>query len=442
MDPIPLVLIFFGSVLLAIFVGYPFGVVLGGLAVFFTYGLVDPSVFPLFINRLYGIMGNFVLIAIPLFVFMGVMLEKSTVANDLYMGMHVWFGPLHGGLAIGTIVLCTLLATCTGVVAASVVSVGLLAYPGMVSRGTQKRLALGTIAAGGTLGILIPPSIMLVTYAAFSGGSAGKLFFGAFIPGLLLSLSYILYIAIRCHLNPSLGPPLPLEERNIPLKPKIMLGLRSVMPPFVLLIAVLGSIFLGVATPTEASAMGATGAVALAVAKRQLNWNVIKETCLATLRTTSMILLIFHGATVFVAAFQRAGGSAAFHHILLGMGLGPYGSLLVILFVVVVLGCFIDWIGIIIINVSIFAPIVQTLGFDMLWFAVIICVALQTAFLTPPYGGSLVILKGIVPPDVTMRDIIIGSLPFVLFQIIVILLCVLFPATITWLPAMMVKWTG
>ena len=438
MSPILLILIFFVSLLILIFLGYPIGLTLGGLSVWLALFFVGPEIFPLFIARINSLIFNFVLIAIPLFIFMGVMLGEAGISEELYNGMHLMMGPLRGGLAVGTVVISVLLAATTGIIGASITAVGVLAVPAMLKRNYQKELTLGTVSASGTLGILIPPSIMLVAYGGLMGNvSVGKLFLGAVVPGLLLAGSYMVYILVKTGIRPELGPPMPKIERDmISFKGKLRVGLTAVFPPLFLILLVLGSIFSGVATPTEAAAMGSVGSIILAAVKGKLNWRSFKAVCYNSARITAMVSLLFAGATCYVVTFTAVGGDTAIEEIFQGLGLGRWGILFSILLIVILLGCFIDWMGILVMNAAIFWPLIAEQGFDPLWYALIICVTLQTSFLTPPFGGAIFYLKGVAPPGVSMGDIIRGIVPFLIIQIVNIILCIVFPSIITWLPNM------
>jgi len=401
--------------------------------------LQGPDVFGFFIVRLEGVMKSYTLLAVPLFLFMGVFIEKSGVAERLFSALYLLLGSLRGGLGISTITICALFAAATGVVGASEVTIGLMALPAMLKRSYDKTLACGSICAGGTLGILIPPSVMIVIYGPIASLSVGKLFLGAVLPGLLLASLYIVYIGIRCYFKPQDGPPMPSEERMVSLKKKLLLLATSIVPPAVLIVAVLGSIFFGIAAVTEAAAVGAISSIVLAAVYRRLNFEVIKEACLSTLLITSMILMIAVAASFFSTVFVAVGGDDVISSLFLNLPLGRWGILFSIMFLLVILGMFIDWIGIVFIVVPLITPIGEALGFDPIWFALLVMVNLQISFLTPPFAYSIFYLKGITPPEVNTTDIYRGVFPFVGLQIIGLSFCILFPKLITFLPGLMIK---
>ena len=429
----------FACLFVGIFFGFPTAFVLGGLAMIFGFLFLGPGVLGFFIVRLEGVMKSYTLLAVPLFLFMGVFIEKSGVAERLFSALYLLLGGLRGGLGISTIAICALFAAATGVVGASEVTIGLMALPAMLARHYDKSLACGSICAGGTLGILIPPSVMIVIYGPIAGLSVGKLFLGALFPGILLALMYIFYIGIRCYFKPEDGPPMPVEERTVPLSRKLFLLSTSIVPPVVLIFAVLGSIFFGIAAVTEAAAVGAIASIALAAAYRRINFRVIKEACTQTLLITSMILMIAVAAAFFSTVFVALGGDEVISNLFLNLPLGKWGILFSIMCLLILLGMFIDWIGIVFIVVPLITPIGEALGFDPIWFALLVMVNLQISFLTPPFAYSIFYLKGITPPEVKTTDIYKGVIPFVGLQIIGLAICVLFPEVITFLPEMMIK---
>lgn len=440
LSPEALTILMFLGLIIGLFMGHPLAFVLGGLAVIFGLISWGPSVFGMFMNRIYGIMDNYILIAIPLFIFMAQVLDQSGVAEKLFDAMRHLFGPIRGGIAVAVVVVATLFGACTGIIGASVVTMGLLGMPIMLKYGYDKRLSSGCISAGGALGILIPPSIMLIVMGNQANLSVGKLFAGAIIPGLILSSLYILYILIRCYIHPELGPPLDQEERDaISTRQLTVMVLKSLIPPMVLILGVLGSIFAGVATPTEASGVGATLAIILTIAYRRFTWNRLYNAVLRTARVTSMVIIILVGATCFTGVFLGMGGGDVVKDFILGLGFGKWMTFVVMMVICFVLGMFIDWIGIVMITFPIFLPIAKQLGFDPIWFVVTIAVMLQDSFLTPPFGYALFYLRGVAPPEVRTSDIYWGAFPFWRLMELGLLIVVLFPKTITWLPSVIVR---
>jgi len=434
--------IMLGGVLIGVLVGYPLALPIGALGLIMGILVIGPNAtFDLYYTRVFSIITNYILLAIPLFVFMGSMLERSGIASGLYDALYLWMGGLRGGLALVTVLVGTIMAACVGIIAASVTMLALVGMPSMVKRGYDKALASGAVCAGGTLGILIPPSIMLVIYGPMSGLSVGKLFMGAFMPGFLLSFLYITYIAIRCQLQPEVGPPVPLEERQVPLAKKTIMLLTSLIPPALLVISVLGVIYLGIAAPTEAAGIGASAATILALAYRKFSWKVLVDTATETVKLSGMIFLISSLSFAFVGIFIRIGGGDVVSDLLLTTPGGAWAIFAIIMFLVFLLGFFIDWLGIVFIMVPIITPIAAKLGFDALWFGMMVCVNLQTSFMTPPFAYAIFIVKGVSPPElnITMSDIIRGVMPFVVLILVGLALCIAFPEIILWLPGKMIK---
>jgi tripartite ATP-independent transporter DctM subunit len=431
----------FAGLLIGLFLGHPLAFVLGGLAVIFGYfGDWGSASFYLFLNRTWGIMDNYILVCIPLFIFMAQMLDQSGVAEDLFDTMRYLFGPIRGGIAVAVVVVSTLFGACTGIIGASVVTMGLLGMPVMLKYNYNKKLASGAICAGGTLGILIPPSIMLVVMADQAATSVGKLFAGAIIPGLILSTLYIGYILIRCAFKPHEGPPLSKEERQAITKFDLLkMVLKSMVPPMILILGVLGSIFAGIATPTEAAGVGAMLAFIMTVAYGKFTFEGLKTAAINTAKTTSMVILILVGAACFASIFLGSGGGEVVQELILGVGFGKWGTFIIMMIILFFLGMFIDWIGIIMITFPVFLPIAEHLGFDKIWFVVTMAVMLQDSFLTPPFGYALFYLKGVAPPEVKTSDIYWGAFPFWRLMELGLIAVVIWPSTITWLANLLVK---
>lgn len=434
-------IIMLGGIFVGVMTGYPLAIVIGALALIIGYIVFGNAVASVLYTRAYDIMRNYVVLAVPLFVFMGVMLERSGITERLYDVLYLWLGGLRGGLAIVTVLIGTVMAACVGIIAASVTMLALVALPSMVKRGYSKSFAAGSICAGGTLGILIPPSIMLVLYGPSAQISVGKLFFGAFIPGFVLSVLYIAYIGFRSLIQPEVAPAVPLEERKMPLKRKFIMLLTALVPPTLLVMAVLGSIFMGIAPPTEAAGIGAFAATMLTLAYRRLNWRVLKEVTTETGRICGFILLIGAMAFAFVGVFIRAGCGEVVEELILSTPGGRWGIFAIIMFFIFILGFFIDWLGIVFIMVPIITPISETLGFNQLWFGIMVCVNLQMSFMTPPFAFAIFIIRGAAPKELglTMGDIIRGVIPFVILIMVGLGLFVAFPELILWLPGKMIK---
>jgi len=440
LSPEIITLLLFGGILVGVVLGYPLAISVGAVGLLVGLLVFNPKVVgDMYYQRMFNQVTNYTLIAVPFFIFMGIMLERTGVAEQLYEAMYQVFGGLRGGLALTTILIGTIMAACVGVIAASVMMLAVIGIPAMLKRGYSKPLATGCVCAGGTLGILIPPSIMLVIYGPMANLGVGSLFFGAFMPGFLLSGLYMLYIVIFTLLFPSSGPAVPIEERNLPVTTKLLLLVKSLIPPLLIILAVLGSIFFGIAAPTEAAAVGALAATLLAVAYRKFSWKALRETALTTIRHSGMILLLASLSFAFVGIFIRAHCGEVVSNFLLSAPGGKWGVFFVIMFICFILGMFIDWIGIVFIMVPIITPIGAALGFDPLWFGMMICVNLQMSFLTPPFAYAIFFVRAASPPEygVTTNDVIKGVLPFIVLIMIGLVLCVVFPQIILWLPGKM-----
>lgn len=434
------------SFIALIFTGIPVAWALAGVSIAFsfiaiygfeifgwdTYFLTDMRIFGIFVQRIWGQMSNWILVALPMFIFMGLMLERSGVTEKLMENFIKLFGRFRGGLALGVVLIGILLAASTGIVGASVVLLALLSMPIMLKEGYNKGFASGVVCSAGTLGILIPPSIMLIIMADQMSVSVGNLFMGALIPGLMLGVFYIVYIMGAATFFKKLAPaPTDLPPVTARL---IFDTLLAVVPPLLLILAVLGSIFMGLATPTEASGVGAFGATLLAAANGRLSWAVLKDVGMKTTLTTAFIFGIFLGATMFAVVMRQLGGDEFITQSLRGLPFGPSGIVLTILFIAFLAGFFLDWLEISLIMLPLVAPVVVLLGFDQIWFIVLFAVVLQTSFLTPPVGFSLFYLKGVAPPSVTIIDIYKGVIPFVLLQMLAVIMVFLFPQLVLWLP--------
>jgi len=417
--------------------GFPVTFTLLGTALCFGLIGFGWNFFNLLPLRIWGVITNVTLIAVPLFVFMGVMLERSGLAEELLDTMGLLFGRLRGGLAISVVVVGALLGASTGIVGATVVTMGLLAVPTMLRRGYQKELATGTVSASGTLGQIIPPSIVLVLIGDIVGVSVGDLFMGAILPGLVLVGLYILYILIVAYLRPDIAPPIPQEELDAISRKQLaaMVG-KALVPPLFLMIAVLGSIFAGIASPTEAAAVGAVGATLLTVINGKFKMEILNAVMLTTVRLTCMVFIILCGAAAFGLVFRGLGGDGLVRNFLGGLAHQySHGVVLAIVMgLIFVIGFFLDFIEITFIHVPVLAPIMIDFGYDPVWFCILIAVNLQTSFMTPPFGFSLFYLKAVTPPEISTGHIYRGIIPFVFFQLIGLLIVVFFPRLATWLP--------
>lgn len=440
-----LTLLMFGSLAILLLAGLPLAFVTGGLACVFLFLFGDAEMLNILPSRIFPLMTDYQLSAIPLFIFMASMLERAGIIEELFDMVYKILGGLRGGLAMSTIIASTILAAMCGVIGATEVTMGMIALPAMIKRRYHPTISCGSILAGGTLGILIPPSILAILFAVVAQQSVGELFVGAVVPGLILSAMYIAYVGARCGLNPALGPALPVEER-VDTREKIRL-LLNMLAPITLVTLVLGVIFAGIATPVEAAGIGTFGAIVVSAIHRRLNWANIRAAALTTLRVTGMVLWIIFGATLFVGFYVVNGGQAFVNETLLATGFGPYGILIVMMIILVVLGMFLDWVGILLLAVPIFIPLMKTLSFDgvfglpgvapeeaALWFGVVYMVNMQMSFISPPFGYALFYLKSVAPPGVTMAQIYRASLPFLILQATGLAICIIFPEVVLWLP--------
>jgi tripartite ATP-independent transporter DctM subunit len=427
-----LTLLFFGSLLFFLILGLPLAFVLGGVSVIFLYFTWGFDSFYMVASQIWGTMGSFTLVAIPLFVFMAMVLERTGVAKDLYRMMHLWFGGLRGGLAIGTLVICAIFAAMVGISGAAVVAMGTIALPSMLERGYDRKMALGVINTGGGWGILIPPSILMILYALITGVSVGQMFAAGIMPGVLLMVMTVTYILVRSTLQPHLAPALPPEERGT--WPEKLRALRSVLLPIGVVFMVLGSIIGGVTTPTEAAAMGVLGSLISAAVYRQLKWSILHEAAIRTFKLTGMIMWILFAAHAFSAAYQSMGAQELIEGMMQHIPGGPWGIIIAMMVIIFFLAMVLDPVGIMLITLPVFMPIVKSLGFDPIWFGILFVINMEIGYKTPPFGFNLFYLKGVVPPGITMKDIYTSVVPFVIIEIIAIGIIMVFPKIATWLP--------
>ncbi len=453
-DILWLTVLMFGSLAVLLMAGLPLGFVTGGLGCIFLFVFGSASELNILPSRIFPYMTNYQLSAIPLFIFMAAMLERAGIIEELFDVVYKLLGGLRGGLASATIISSTILAAMVGVIGATEVAMGILALPAMLKRGYDQQMACGSILAGGTLGILIPPSILAILFAVVAQQSVGDLFIGAILPGLVLSGLYIFYVTARSYINPNAGPALPLEERVSFVEKLHLLG--GIFTPVLLIVLVLGVIFTGVATPVEAAGIGTFGAIFVSAMHRRLSWGALREAAITTLKASSMVLWIIFGASIFVGFYILNGGQKFVADLLIGTGFGPYGILLIMMIILVILGMFLDWVGILLLAVPIFMPILLgmqfdgLLGFDgptagitspdkqrealQLWFGVVYMVNMQMSFLSPPFGYALFYLKSVAPPEIGMGTIFRAAMPFLFIQAVGLTLCIIFPQLILWLP--------
>jgi len=423
----------FGSLFLLLFTGYPLAFLIGGVAVTFIAWLWSPDALALVPQRMWNNMTQYLLAAIPLFIFMASMLEKSGLIEEIFEVAYKWLGRVPGGLAVATVAASTVLAAMVGVIGAAVVTMALVALPAMLRRGYSPVLAAGTVMAGGTLGILIPPSVLAIIYGLVANQSVGELYLGSVLPGLVLSGLYMLFSVVYALLYPQAAPRIPKEE--MPTWAERWRALRAIWAPLLLIFLVLGTIFLGLAAPTEAAAVGAFGAMLVAALHRKLTWQNLRLALEQTAKATAMVLWIIFGANAFVAFYVAQGGDRFVSELLLGTGLSPWGILIVMQIILIILGMFLDWVGILLLAVPVFVPIIRSLGFDPLWFGVLYLVNMQMSFLSPPFGYALFYVRG-VAPQIPMGTIYRAAIPFLLLQLTGLILVMLFPGLATWLPSL------
>ena len=435
----------FGSLVVLLMAGLPLVFVTGGLGVLFLFIFGDLNMLNILPSRIFPFMTDYQLSAIPLFIFMASMLERAGLIEELFDVIYNFLGGLRGGLASATIIASTILAAMCGVIGAAEVTMGIIALPAMLKRNYNPEMACGSILAGGTLGILIPPSILAIIFAVVAQQSVGELFIGSVFPGLLLSGMYILYVTTRSYINPTYGPAIPVEDRvDWPTKFRM---LRGIVAPIILIVLVLGVIFSGVATPVEAAGIGTFGALVVAAFSRRLSFVAVREASITTLKASAMVLWIIFGASIFVGFYILQGGQAFVSEMMIGTGLGPYGILMVMNVLLIILGMFLDWVGILLLAVPIFVPLMKSLPWDgvfglpgvapadvPLWFGVVYMVNMQMSFLSPPFGYALFYLKSVAPPHISMAMIFRGAIPFLGIQAFGLFLIIIFPEIVLWLP--------
>jgi len=427
-----LIIILFASLILVLFSGLPIMFVLGGIASIALLIIKGPDSLSIVAMKSLESMENFVLVAIPLFVFMASMLQRSGVAEDMYEAVYRWAGPVKGGLAVGTVAICAVMGAMTAVSAAATITMGLIAMPSMLKRGYDKRMVVGTVAAGGALGQLIPPGTIFIAIGIFAGLSVGKLFAGGIFGGLVLVSLFNIYILVRCAREPAMGPVLPREQRAT--WEEKLASLKAVIWPVIIILMVLGAIFGGVTTVTEAAAMGALGSFLATLYFRKLTWVSFMESLQQTARISAMIIWIIFAGSAFNSICTSIGTDRVVRSLLLALPIGRWGVVIIMEGILLVLGCLLEPIGIVMITSPIFFPTIIALGFDPIWFGVLFVMNMEMSYITPPVGFNIFYLKAIAPKEVTIRDIYRGVIPFIFLQALGIAICMLFPTILTWLP--------
>jgi tripartite ATP-independent transporter DctM subunit len=433
-----LTVLMLGALVAALVIGVPIAFATGAVAVVFGVWLFDFNTLNLIVSRVFTLMGNQILVSVPLFILMAMVLEKAGIAEDIFKAAYVWSGRLRGGLAVAVIVSCALMAAMVGVIGAEIVTMGVVALPAMMKRHYAKSLALGSICAGGGLATLIPPSVVLIMYALTTGSSIGQLYMAGVMPGLMLAGMYIAYVVVISYLKPELAPAAPREETDISFIEKLGY-LRSLVLPGAVAFSVLGSLYLGIATPTEAAGVGVAGALVAAAVNRRLSWANLYSAIVETTKVTCMLYWLFFGASALVGIYTIAGGTEYLKQLIAGMPIGKWGILIVVNLIWIALGAIIDWIGILLLTAPIFVPVLVALGFDPIWIGVMFCMNMQISYLSPPFGPAAFYLKGAAPPGISMGDIFKSVWPFIGIQVLALGILIAFPQIALWLPRTMLN---
>ncbi len=428
-------LLMFPALFALMFIGFPVAWSLFCTAFVFGYLHFGDAVFFQFTQKIEATASNFVLAAVPLFVFMGSMLERAGIAERLFEAVHLWTRRLPGGLAIGTVIMCVIFAASTGVIGATETVVGLLAIPGMMKYNYSKPLISGVICAGGSLGTIIPPSVVVVVLGPVANVSIGDLLVGMIFPGLILALSYIVYTYLLCVVRPETAPIIPLSDDDPTLREKLIITLKALVPPLLMIVAVLGSIMAGIAEPTAAAAVGALSSFLLTVLYGNFSWSTFGQALMKTLIITSMIMFILMAGSIFTGVFVAMGGMGLMRELIGGLSLGPWALLFLFLGLIFLAGFFLEWISIILIFVPIFMPFVTAAGFDPVWFCMLVLIMIQTSYLTPPMAPAIFYLRGVAPPEITLKDMYWGVVPFIMLQFLTAAIILSFPQVVLWLPA-------
>jgi tripartite ATP-independent transporter DctM subunit len=427
-----------GAFVLLLLLGLPLAFAAASTAVGFALLLYGLPGLTLVVSRVFTLLGNNVLVSVPLFVFMACLLERAGIADDIFRVVAAWASRVPGGLAVAVIITSTLMAAMVGVLGAEIVTIGIVALPAMLSRGYDKKMALGCICAGGGLATLIPPSVVFIMYGLTAGVSIGQLYMAGIVPGLMLAFMYITDIVVRSKLNPALAPRILTEEAMYPLGRKLALAKHLVLPGLVVL-AVLGSLYFGWATPTEAGGVGVLGAALSMAAKGRVTWQNVRAAVEETTKTTAMLYWLFFGSSALIGVYTLAGGTTMLQGMLKAFPLGPIGLLVMIQVIWIVLGCFIDWIGILLLTAPIFVPVAVSMGFDPVWLGVLFCMNMQISYISPPFGPAAFYLKGVAPPGITLSDIFRSIWPYLGLQVLALGLVITFPHFALWLPGTTVK---
>ena len=431
-------LAFVAAFALLLLAGLPLAFATGAVAVIFTLYLFGLPGLSLVISRVFTLMGNYVLVSVPLFIFMACILERAGVAEAIFRSVYIWSGRLRGGLAVAVIISCALMAAMVGVIGAEIVTMGVVALPAMLSRGYKKDLALGCICAGGGLATLIPPSVVFIMWGLTAGVSIGQLYMAGVLPGLLLAALYIIYIVVRSHLQPDIAPLPSDEELAIPFMQKLAMMRDLVLPAFVAF-TVLGSLYLGWATPTEAAGVGVVGALVAAAVNGRLTWDNLKKAVSDTTKVTAMLYWLFFGSSALIGVYTLAGGTKLIQDLMTNLPVSPIMVIILMQVIWIVLGCFIDWIGILLLTAPIFVPVAQGLGFDIVWLGVLFCMNMQISYISPPFGPAAFYLKGVTPRDVTLGEIFRSIWPYLGLQAVGLAIVIAFPQVALWLPSTMSK---
>lgn len=421
----------FSMMIVLLLLGKPLAYLTGFVAMFFAIGWFGPNVLPLLTSRIYSFVGEYTLIAVPMFVLMASLLDRTNIAKDLYNAMQFFGGRLKGGVAVQTLIVAVFLAAMSGIIGGETVLLGMLALPQMLRLGYNKNLAIGTVCAGGSLGTMVPPSIVLIIYGLTANVSIGDLFTGAIVPALMLASFYLVYILVRCHLQPDMAPSITEGDlrESVDLKKTIM----DIAAPGIIIVFVLGSIYGGIASVTEAASVGVASVLGLAILRRELSFSVIQSSIIQTMRTCGMIIWIGISASALIGVYNLMGGNKFVQNMILGLDVSPLLIVLLMMTILIFLGMFMDWIGIALLTMPIFVPIVTGLGYDPVWFGVVFCMNMQVSFLSPPFGPAAFYLKSVAPPEITLIDIFASVWPFIIMQLLALSLVVLNPNIVLWL---------